>query len=97
MTVKIRLKRTGMKKAPSYRIVVADSRFPRDGRIIENIGWYNPRVEPSAVNINEDRALYWLKNGAQPTESVNILLKRAGILDRFLQLKQPVGAAKQAE
>lgn len=97
MTVKIRLKRTGMKKAPSYRIVVADSRSPRDGRIIENIGWYNPRVEPSAININEDRALYWLKNGAQPTESVNILLKRAGILDRFLQLKQPVGAAKQAE
>jgi len=93
MTVKIRLKRTGMKKAPSYRIVVADSRSPRDGRIIENIGWYNPRVEPSAVNINEEKALNWLKNGAQPTESVTILLKRTGILDRFLEAK---AASKQA-
>ena len=93
MTVKIRLKRTGMKKAPSYRVVVADSRSPRDGRIIENIGWYNPRVEPSAVNINEEKALNWLKNGAQPTESVNILLKRTGILDRFLEAK---AASKQA-
>jgi small subunit ribosomal protein S16 len=97
MTVKIRLKRTGMKKAPSYRIVVADSRSPRDGRIIESIGWYNPRVEPSAVHINEEKALNWLKNGAQPTESVSILLKRTGILDRFLEAKQPVGAVKQAE
>jgi small subunit ribosomal protein S16 len=88
MTVKIRLTRTGKKKAPSYRVVVADSRSPRDGRIIENIGWYNPRVEPSAININEEKALAWLKNGAQPTESVNSLLKRAGILDRFTQEKQ---------
>ncbi|GHO50119.1 30S ribosomal protein S16 [Ktedonospora formicarum] len=83
MSVKIRLKRTGMKKAPSYRVVVADARSPRDGRIIENIGWYNPRVEPSAININEEKALSWLKNGAQPTESVESLLKRAGILGRF--------------
>jgi len=97
MAVKIRLKRTGMKKAPSYRIVVADSRSPRDGRIIENIGWYNPRVEPSVVNINEEKALYWLKNGAQPTASVTILLKRVGILDRFLAAKQPVEAVNQAQ
>jgi small subunit ribosomal protein S16 len=97
MTVKIRLKRTGMKKAPSYRIVVADSRSPRDGRIIENIGWYNPRVEPSAININEEKALNWLKNGAQPTDSVNILLKRTGVLDRFQEAKQPVGAVKPAQ
>jgi small subunit ribosomal protein S16 len=97
MTVKIRLKRTGMKKAPSYRIVVADSRSPRDGRIIENIGWYNPRVEPSAVNVNEEKALYWLKNGAQPTDSVTILLKRMGVLDRFQAAKQSVGATEQAE
>jgi small subunit ribosomal protein S16 len=97
MTVKIRLKRTGMKKAPSYRVVVADSRSPRDGRIIENIGWYNPRVEPSAVNINEEKALNWLKNGAQPTESVSILLKRAGILDRFHAAKQPIEAVNQAQ
>ena len=97
MAVKIRLKRTGMKKAPSYRVVVADSRSPRDGRIIENIGWYNPRVEPSAININEEKALSWLRNGAQPTESVNILLKRTGILDRFQASKQSVGTLKQAE
>jgi len=95
MTVKIRLKRTGMKKAPSYRVVVADSRSPRDGRIIENIGWYNPRVEPSAININEEKALSWLKNGAQPTESVASLLKRAGILDRFTQTKAAASTEAQ--
>jgi small subunit ribosomal protein S16 len=85
MAVKIRLKRTGMKKAPTYRVVVADARSPRDGRIIESIGWYNPRVEPSAINIDEEKALRWLKNGAQPSESVVSLLKRAGIMDRFEQ------------
>ena len=95
MAVKIRLKRTGMKKAPSYRVVVADARSPRDGRIIENIGWYNPRVEPSAININEEKALAWLKNGAQPTESVTLLLKRVGIMDRFDQMK--AASASQAE
>ncbi len=87
MTVKIRLKRTGKKKAPSYRIVVADSRSPRDGRIIENIGWYNPLVEPSAIHVDEEKALGWLKNGAQPTESVAMLLKRTGVLARFEQMK----------
>src|SRR5579883_2460771 len=87
MAVKIRLKRTGKKKAPSYRVVVADARSPRDGRIIENIGWYNPRVEPSAINIDEEKALAWLKNGAQPTDSVASLLKRVGILERFDQMK----------
>ncbi len=87
MTVKIRLKRTGKKKAPSYRVVVADSRFSRDGRIIENIGWYNPLVEPSAIHIDAEKALGWLKNGAQPTESVASLLKRAGIMDQFTQAK----------
>jgi len=94
MSVKIRLKRTGMKKAPSYRVVVADARSPRDGRIIEKIGWYNPLVEPSAIHIDEEKALSWLKNGAQPTDSVSSLLKRTGILDRFLQEK---AAAKQAQ
>jgi len=94
MSVKIRLKRTGMKKAPSYRVVVADARSPRDGRIIEKIGWYNPHVEPSAIHIDEEKALSWLKNGAQPTDSVTSLLKRTGILDRFLQEK---AAAKQAQ
>src|SRR6266700_1969267 len=77
MTVKIRLKRTGMKKAPSYRVVVADSRAPRDGRIIESLGWYNPLVDPSIVKIDEEKALAWLKNGAQPTESAAVLRKRA--------------------
>ena len=93
MAVKIRLKRTGKKKAPSYRVVIADARSPRDGRIIENIGWYNPRVEPSAININEEKALSWLQNGAQPTESVASLMKRTGIMERFEQAK----AAKKAQ
>jgi small subunit ribosomal protein S16 len=96
MSVKIRLKRVGKKKAPSYRVVVADSRSPRDGRIIENIGWYNPLVEPSAIKIDEEKALNWLKVGAQPTESVTSLLKRAGIMERFEQLK-PSAAATQSE
>jgi small subunit ribosomal protein S16 len=87
MTVKIRLKRTGMKKAPSYRVVVADSRAPRDGRIIENLGWYNPLADPSIIKIDEGKALAWLKNGAQPTESVASLLKRLGVMDRFEQSK----------
>jgi len=95
MAVKIRLKRTGMKKAPSYRVVVADARSPRDGRIIENIGWYNPRVEPSAIHIDEEKALAWLKNGAQPTDSVVSLLKRVGILERFDQMK--AASANQAQ
>ena len=92
MTVKIRLKRTGMKKAPSYRVVVADARSPRDGRIIENIGWYNPRVEPSAININEEKALGWLREWCTANRICRLsLLKRAGILDRFTQRskKQP--------
>jgi small subunit ribosomal protein S16 len=97
MAVKIRLKRTGKKKAPSYRVVIADARSPRDGRIIENIGWYNPRVEPSAININEEKALSWLKNGAQPTESVASLLRRAGILERFEQQHAATKASAQAE
>jgi len=87
MTVKIRLKRTGMKKTPSYRVVVADSRFPRDGRIIENLGWYNPLVEPSIIKIDEEKTLGWLKNGAQPSDSVAQLLKRTGLLERFEQTK----------
>ena len=93
MSVKIRLKRVGKKKAPSYRVVVADSRSPRDGRIIENIGWYNPLVEPSAIHIDEEKAIKWMQSGALPTESVESLLKRTGILERFEQAKL---AAKQA-
>jgi small subunit ribosomal protein S16 len=78
--VKIRLMRVGMKGAPSYRVVVADARSPRDGRIIENIGWYNPLTDPSTITIDAERAQHWLNVGAQPTDSVRSLLKRAGIV-----------------
>ncbi|MEY8524263.1 30S ribosomal protein S16 [bacterium 1XD8-76] len=77
--VKIRLKRMGQKKAPFYRIVVSDSRSPRDGRFIEEIGTYDPKTEPSTIKINEELAKKWLANGAQPTETVEKLLKIAGI------------------
>ncbi len=77
--VKIRLKRFGQKKAPFYRIVVSDSRSPRDGRFIEEIGTYDPKTEPSTIKINEELAKKWLARGAQPTETVEKLLKIAGI------------------
>ena len=75
--VKIRLRRLGAKKAPFYRVVVADSRFPRDGRFIEEIGTYDPLTEPATINIDMERANYWISNGAQPTDTVRGLLKRA--------------------
>ena len=78
--VKIRLKRMGQKKAPFYRIVVADSRSPRDGRFIEQIGYYDPTKEPMDLKIDEERANVWLGDGAQPTDTVNRLLKTAGIV-----------------
>lgn len=77
--VKIRLRRIGAKKQPVYRVVVADSRFPRDGRVIETIGHYNPRTEPATIVINEERATRWLSVGAQPTQIVTKLMSRAGI------------------
>lgn len=80
MAVKIRLKRMGQKKSPFYRIVVADSRSPRDGRFIEEIGYYNPNTDPSVVKFNEEAAKKWLATGAQPTETVGKLLKVAGII-----------------
>ena len=79
MAVKIRLRRMGQKKAPFYRIIVADSRSPRDGKFIDEIGTYDPNLEPSAVSINEEAAKKWLANGAQPTEMVGKLFKLAGI------------------
>ncbi len=85
--VRIRLRRVGAKKQPSYRVVVADSRSPRDGRFIENIGFYNPRTEPPTVEINEERALYWLSQGAQPSDAVAGLLKKQGILAKLAQTK----------
>lgn len=80
MAVKIRLRRMGAKKAPFYRIVVADSRFPRDGRFIEEIGTYNPLTEPSEVKIDAEKASQWIKNGAQPTDTVKSLFKKNGIM-----------------
>ncbi len=85
--VKIRLRRVGAKKQPSYRVVIADSRSPRDGRFIETVGFYNPRTEPPTVEIKEDRVLYWLSQGAQPSEAVAGLLKRQGTMDRLARLK----------
>ena len=83
MAVRIRLSRQGRKKAPFYRLVVADSRSPRDGRFIELIGTYNPMTEPAAVTINEDRALYWRGVGAQPSDTARGLLKKQGIWEKF--------------
>ena len=81
MAVKIRLRRMGAKKAPCYRIVVADSRYPRDGRFIEEIGFYNPMTEPAEINVDSEKAKKWIGNGAQPTETVRDLLKKTGVLD----------------
>ena len=81
MAVKIRLRRMGAKKAPFYRVVVADSRFPRDGRFIEEIGYYNPISEPVEIKIDAEKAQKWIKNGAQPTDTVKALLKKNGIID----------------
>ena len=78
--VKIRLRRMGAKKAPYYRIVVADSRSPRDGRCIEEIGTYNPLTEPATITVYAEKAQQWIKNGAQPTDTVKALLKKANVL-----------------
>ena len=79
MAVKIRLRRMGAKKAPFYRIVVADSRYPRDGRFIEEIGYYNPLTDPATIKIDAEKAKNWIANGAQPTDTVKELLKKAGL------------------
>ena len=81
MAVKIRLRRMGAKKAPFYRVVVADSRYPRDGRFIEEIGYYNPQTEPAEIKIDADKAKAWIAKGAQPTDTVKSLLKKSGIVD----------------
>jgi len=80
MAVKIRLRRMGAKKAPFYRVVVADSRYPRDGRFIEEIGTYNPMRDPAEIKIDADKAKEWIANGAQPTDTVKAILKKEGIL-----------------
>lgn len=79
--VKIRLRRMGAKKAPFYRVVVADSRYPRDGRFIEEIGYYNPVADPVVLKIDADKAKKWMDNGAQPTDTVKALLKKANIIE----------------
>ena len=81
MAVKMRLTRMGAKKAPFYRVIVADSRSPRDGRFIEEIGYYNPLTDPVDIKIDAEKAKKWLGNGAQPTETVKALLKKSGIVD----------------
>ena len=78
--VKIRLRRMGKKKSPFYRIVVADSRSPRDGRFVDEVGYYNPMTNPAEIKVNEEKVQEWLKNGAQPTETVKSLLTKTGII-----------------
>ena len=87
MAVKIRLKRMGSKKSPFYRIVVADSRSPRDGRFIETVGTYNPVTQPAEVKINEELALKWLQDGAKPSDTVRNLFSNEGIMEKFHNAK----------
>jgi small subunit ribosomal protein S16 len=86
--LRIRLRRTGAKKLPSYRLVVADIRAPRDGAFVETIGNYNPLTDPETVVVNEEKALEWLKKGAQPSETVARLLTKTGIMEKFKQSKE---------
>ena len=88
MAVKIRLKRMGAKKAPCYRVIVADSRSPRDGRFIDTIGTYNPLTTPAEIKLNEESAIKWLNNGAIPTDTVKNLFSKAGIMEKYHNLKQ---------
>ena len=86
--VRLRLRRIGLKGQPTYRIVAADKESPRDGRFLEILGFYNPRTQPATIHVKEDRAYHWMKNGAQPTESVDKVFKSAGLLDRFERFKK---------
>lgn len=94
MSVRIRLKRLGAKKRPFYRVVVADQRSPRDGRFIENIGRYQPMDDPSVIEIDEERALHWLRVGAQPSNTVRVLMTKVGIWERFTSGKKDAKAAR---
>ena len=87
MAVKIRLKRMGAKKAPFYRVVVADSRSPRDGKYLEQIGFYNPLTNPAEIKVNEEVSLKWLRNGAQVTDTAKDLLSKAGVIKKFHEEK----------
>lgn len=87
MAVKIRLRRVGAKKQPSYRLVAADERAPRDGRFIEILGHYNPLTEPPTIKVNEDRVLHWLNHGAQPSEAAARILAKANVMERYTREK----------
>lgn len=89
--LKIRLKRMGAKKKPFYRIIVADSRSPRDGRFVETVGTYNPIVEPAEIKISEEKVIKWLNNGAQPTETVRNILSKNGIMKKYADSKVKEG------
>lgn len=97
LATQIRLKRVGSKGKPRYRVVVADSRSPRDGRFIENLGHYNPTAVPAEVKVDEERALTWLRQGAQPTETVKNLFRRLGIMEKFRQGTAAPAAPEQQE
>jgi small subunit ribosomal protein S16 len=101
MSVRIRLRRMGAKKRPFYRVVVADQRSPRDGRFIENIGRYHPLEDPSLIEIDEERALHWLRVGAQPSNTVQVLMTKVGIWEKFAvpkpENKPPKKPAKQPD
>ena len=97
MAAKIKLTRMGAKKQPTYRVVIQEERSKRDGRFIENIGFYNPRTEPATIVINQDRVNYWLSVGARPTESVGHLLKSAGITDKYYRMRTTKSKAGAAE
>ncbi|MBQ6282100.1 MAG: 30S ribosomal protein S16 [Bacilli bacterium] len=88
MAVKLRLMRMGAKKRPFYRVVAADSRYPRDGKFVEVVGTYNPVDENASINIDEEKAMKWLKNGAIPTDTVRNILSRAGVMEKFHNTKQ---------
>ena len=90
MAVKLRLTRMGAKKKPVYRIVASDSRRPRDGQYIELVGTYNPLTQPATVNVNEEVALKWLRNGAEPTDTVRSLLSQAGVMKKYAESKKEV-------
>jgi small subunit ribosomal protein S16 len=91
--VKIRLRRMGAKKHPFYRLVVADSRSPRDGRFIEHLGYYDPMTDPVQIKIDGDKVVRWLQQGAQPTEAARSLLKREGILERLAETRKSTASA----
>jgi len=96
LAVRIRLRRTGLKGQPSYRIIVADSHSPRDGRFLENIGHYNPRTDPATVEINDERARYWLSQGALPTDAVARMLEKRGLI-AARRLRQNVSKSSKKE